>query len=335
MLRDRVDAVRRFNRFYTRQIGLLGKGYLDSPFTLAEVRVLYELAHRDAPTAAEIAKALGLDAGYLSRMLLSFRKRGYLARKASRKDARQSHLSLTKKGQVAFGVLEAKSEAGVSEMIERLSVPDQSRLTVAMGTIESLLGERAEPKTPYLLRTHQPGDMGWVIHRHGVLYAQEYGWDERFEALVARIAAEFIQNVRCEARAMLDRGERWRHGGLGVPGEEIESRGKVAAAAGGTVGARARDRRAVGRRMRPLRAAGGISQDHAVDAIDFGRGAGHLSQDRVSRGEARAASELWIQADGRDLGIDALRRSDYCTTQYPSRVLTLSSGRPFTATRMV
>jgi len=190
---DRTSAVRRFNRFYTRQIGLLGKGYLDSPFTLAEVRVLYELAHRDAPTAAEIAKALGLDAGYLSRMLLSFRKRGYLARQVSRKDARQNHLSLTKKGQVAFGVLEAKSEAEVAAMIGRLSVPDQGRLTVAMGTIESLLGERAEPKTPYLLRTHEPGDMGWVVHRHGVLYAQEYGWDERFEALVARIAAEFIE----------------------------------------------------------------------------------------------------------------------------------------------
>ena len=190
---DRVDSVRRFNRFYTRQIGLLGDGYLDSPFTLPEVRVLYELAHRDAPTAAEIAKALALDAGYLSRMLSSFRKRGFLARKASEKDARQSHLSLTKKGRAAFGVLEAKSAAGVSKLIGRLSSAEQNRLTGAMGTIESLLGEQAEPKTPYLLRAHQPGDMGWVIHRHGVLYAEEYGFDERFEALVAQIAAEFIQ----------------------------------------------------------------------------------------------------------------------------------------------
>jgi DNA-binding MarR family transcriptional regulator/GNAT superfamily N-acetyltransferase len=190
---DRIGAVRRFNRFYTRQIGLLGKGYLDSPFTLAEVRVLYELAHRDAPTAAEIAKALGLDAGYLSRTLLSFRKRGYLARQVSQKDARQNHLSLTKKGRAAFGALEAKSEAEVAATIGRLSAADQKRLTAAMGTIEEMLGERAEPKTPYLLRTHEPGDMGWVVHRHGVLYAQEYGWDERFEALVARIAAEFIE----------------------------------------------------------------------------------------------------------------------------------------------
>src|SRR5579863_10057420 len=191
--KDRVNAVRRFNRFYTRQIGLLGKGYLDSPFTLAEVRVLYEVAHREGPTAAEMGKALGLDAGYLSRMLQSFRKRGFLARKASEQDARQSHLFLTKKGRAAFDALEAKSAAGVSKMLARLSAEDQNRLTAAMGTIESLLGESAEPKAPYLLRTHQPGDMGWVIHRHGVLYAEEYGWDERFEALVAQIAAEFIQ----------------------------------------------------------------------------------------------------------------------------------------------
>ncbi len=190
---DRVDAVRRFNRFYTRQIGLLGKGYLESPFTLAEVRVLYELAHRDAPAAAEIGKALGLDAGYLSRMLSSFRKRGFLTRHASERDARQSRLSLTEKGRAAFGALEAKSEAAVAKMLEGLPPVEQTRLTGAMAAIESLLGQPAEPTAPYLLRTHQPGDMGWVIHRHGVLYAQEYGWDERFEALVAKIASEFIQ----------------------------------------------------------------------------------------------------------------------------------------------
>ncbi len=189
-----VDVVRRFNRFYTAQIGLLGKGYLDSPFTLSEVRVLYELAHRVSPTATEIAKALGLDAGYLSRTLAGFQKRGFLAREKSEEDARQSHLSLTAKGRKAFGALEAKTEAGIAQMIERLSAGEQDRLTRAMQTIETLLGERTESKTPYVLRGHQPGDMGWVIHRHGALYAQEYGWDERFEALVAQIAAEFIQN---------------------------------------------------------------------------------------------------------------------------------------------
>jgi DNA-binding MarR family transcriptional regulator/ribosomal protein S18 acetylase RimI-like enzyme len=190
---DRVDAVRRFNRFYTRQIGLLGRGYLDSPFTLAEVRVLYEVEHRESPTASEVAKALGLDAGYLSRMLQSFHQRGLLARKASEQDGRQSHLALTRRGRAAFGALEAKSQAGVSKMLERLSPLEQNRLTSAMETIESLLGEPVEPKSPYLLRAHQPGDMGWVIHRHGVLYAEEYGFDEHFEALVAQVAAQFIQ----------------------------------------------------------------------------------------------------------------------------------------------
>src|SRR5579862_5321014 len=157
-MRDRVDAVRRFNRFYTRQIGLLGKGYLNSPFTLAEVRVLYELAHREAATAGEIANALGLDAGYLSRMLLSFRKRGFLGRRASKKDGRRRYLSLTKRGRTAFGALETKSEAVVAQMVERLSAAEQNRLTAAMGTIESLLDERApqSTKAPYLLRAHQP-----------------------------------------------------------------------------------------------------------------------------------------------------------------------------------
>jgi DNA-binding MarR family transcriptional regulator/GNAT superfamily N-acetyltransferase len=193
-VQDSINSIRRFNRFYTRQIGLLGKSYLNSPFTLAEVRVLYEVAHQGAPTAGQIAKVLGLDAGYLSRMLLSFQKRGFLARKASTHDARQSHLSLTRNGRAAFGALEAKSAAGVAKMIEGLSETEQIRLTAAMETIKSLLGEQAEPKLPYLLRTHQPGDMGWVIHRHGVLYAEEYGFDEAFEALVARITAGFIQN---------------------------------------------------------------------------------------------------------------------------------------------
>jgi DNA-binding MarR family transcriptional regulator/N-acetylglutamate synthase-like GNAT family acetyltransferase len=191
---DSVAAVRHFNRFYTRHIGLLGQSYLQSPFSLAEVRVLYELAHRAAPVAAEIAKALGLDAGYLSRMLSGFQKRGLLSRKPSPTDARQSHLSLTARGSAAFAKLESKSSAEAAAMLASLSPEDRKRLATAMHTIETLLGENAVPRTPYLLRTHQPGDMGWVIHRHGVLYAEEYGWDERFEGLVAQIAAQFVKN---------------------------------------------------------------------------------------------------------------------------------------------
>ena len=189
-----VNAVRSFNRFYTRQIGLLNNHYLKSPFSLAEVRVLYELAYRDSPVATELGKDLGLDAGYLSRILLGFEKQGLIVRKLSKTDARQSHLSLTKKGRKAFSPLETQSHEEIAGMLARVRVGDQKQLVESMLRIEKLLGAKAARQTPYTLRAHRPGDMGWVIHRHGVLYAQEYGWDERFEALVAEIAAHFIQN---------------------------------------------------------------------------------------------------------------------------------------------
>jgi len=190
----RADAVRSFNRFYTRHIGLLHQGYLNSPFSLTEVRVLFELTHRQRPTATEIGKALGLDAGYLSRILVGFEKRGLIRKIPSPSDARQSHLSLTKRGQHVFRPLDRKAHDEIAAMLRKLSRAEQHRMIEAMQTIQKLLGARPESKTPYLLRSHQPGDMGWVIHRHGALYAQEYGWDEQFEALVAQIAAKFIQH---------------------------------------------------------------------------------------------------------------------------------------------
>lgn len=194
----RVEAVRRFNRFYTRHIGLLHKRYLNSPFSLAEVRVLYELAHRDAPTAIELARELGLDAGYLSRILLGFEKRGFIARTRSAKDARRRHLSLTRSGRAVFAPLETGARQEVAAMLDALSPASQHRLVQSMTAIETLLGASPQSVAPYTLRTHQPGDMGWVIHRHGALYAREYGWDEQFEALVAEIAARFIR--RFDAR---------------------------------------------------------------------------------------------------------------------------------------
>ena len=188
-----VQAVRSFNRFYTRQIGLLDRGYLSSSFSLSEVRVLYELAHRNELTARDLVRELGLDPGYLSRMLQSFQRRGFVARRVSATDARQRHLVLTAKGREAFQPLEEKAQREIAAMLGKLSGPGQQHLLRAMHTIEDLLG--APPgRTPYLLRPHRPGDMGWVTHRHGVLYAQEYGWDESFEALVAEITAKFIQN---------------------------------------------------------------------------------------------------------------------------------------------
>jgi DNA-binding MarR family transcriptional regulator/N-acetylglutamate synthase-like GNAT family acetyltransferase len=193
-LDQRIATVRRFNRFYTRQIGLLGAGYLDSPFSLTQVRVLYELAHRQRPTAAELSRDLGLDPGYLSRILHGFRKAGLVASERSKTDGRQSHLYLTEQGQAAFAPLNARSHEDIGAMLADLAAPEQDRLVHAMHTIEGLLGAQPEHKGPYLLRPHQPGDMGWIVHRHGVLYAREYGWDEEFEALVASIVARFIKD---------------------------------------------------------------------------------------------------------------------------------------------
>ncbi|MBA3702338.1 MAG: MarR family transcriptional regulator [Rubrobacteraceae bacterium] len=189
----RVGFVRRFNRFWTRQIGVLREGYLESPFSLTEVRVLYELAHCDETTASELGEELGLDAGYLSRILRGFEKQGLIHKRPSEADGRRRLLRLTERGQEAFAPLDARSRDDVGAMLGGMSIERQEHLVGAMRTIEGLLSARPEPEVPYILRLHRPGDMGWVVHRHGVLYAREYGWDERFEALVAEIVAQFIQ----------------------------------------------------------------------------------------------------------------------------------------------
>jgi len=193
-LPPRVEAVRRFNRFYTKQIGVLHERLLRSPFSLTEARVIYELAHHEKTTATELCNELGLDAGYLSRLLRSFKKRGLVDKELSQTDGRQNLLSLTEQGQEAFATLNVRSRNEVGATLSDLSPVDQNRLVKAMQTIEGLLGASTEHRVPYLLRLHQPGDMGWVVHRHGVLYAEEYGWDEQFEALVAGIVAKFIQH---------------------------------------------------------------------------------------------------------------------------------------------
>lgn len=189
---DRIEAVRRFNRFYTRKIGVLREGLLNTRFTLAQARALFELAHNEKATASAIAAELGLDAGYLSRILRGFAKARLLLRQPSPTDRRQTILSLTREGSAAFARLDAASRDEVGGILTALSTPDQARLVESMKTIQALLGDRPHTLAPYLLRSHRPGDMGWIVHRHGVLYAQEYGWDERFEALVAGIVAEFI-----------------------------------------------------------------------------------------------------------------------------------------------
>jgi len=190
---QRIATVRRFNRFYTKQIGLLGEGYLETPFSLTEARVLYELAHRERPSATELARELALDQGYLSRILRGFERRRLLTRTRSRSDGRQSHLALTARGRAAFAPLDRRSREDIAAMLARLAPDEQRRLIDAIRTVESILGGEPERKTPYVLRPHQPGDMGWVVHRHGALYAQEYGFDERFEALVAGVVAKFVE----------------------------------------------------------------------------------------------------------------------------------------------
>jgi DNA-binding MarR family transcriptional regulator/GNAT superfamily N-acetyltransferase len=191
-LEARIVAVRRFNRFYTRQIGVLGD-YLDSPFSLTETRVLYELAHRDGLTATTLAAELGLDAGYLSRILRRFEHRGLLQRTRSKADGRRAHLLLTARGRKAFAPLNRRSRDEVAALLGRLPAAQQERLVEALRTIEELLAAPAERTSPYVLRAHQPGDLGWVVHRHAVLYAEEFGWNEEFEALVARVVADFVK----------------------------------------------------------------------------------------------------------------------------------------------
>jgi DNA-binding MarR family transcriptional regulator/N-acetylglutamate synthase-like GNAT family acetyltransferase len=190
-----IAAMRRFNRFYTRQIGLLNEGLLESPFSLTEVRTLYELAQTPRITAVELRKTLGLDAGYLSRMLAAFEKSGLIQKQDSESDGRRSLLSLTTKGAKAFAPLDARSSRQVGAMLSRIPPVQQDSLLAAMRTIETILSPEPARPVSYLLRQHRPGDMGWVVQRHGELYWREYHYDERFEALVAEIVGEFIQNL--------------------------------------------------------------------------------------------------------------------------------------------
>jgi DNA-binding MarR family transcriptional regulator/N-acetylglutamate synthase-like GNAT family acetyltransferase len=190
---NRVDAVRRFNRFYTRRIGALQPGYLGSPFPLPQARVLYELGQRGECTASELGADLDLDLGYLSRLLQGLRRQGLVQGEASKEDARRVRLALTGKGRKAYQQLDARSRDEVAGMLGKLAASEQARLVGALQAVETVL--QRSLKAEITLRTHRPGDMGWVIHAHGRLYAEEYGWDERFEALIAGIAKDFVEKL--------------------------------------------------------------------------------------------------------------------------------------------
>lgn len=196
-----IKAVRQFNRFYTARIGALD-AYLGSAMSLTDVRVLYELAHREKPVASDIGKLLGLDAGYLSRILGRFEKAGWLTREPNPVDARQSLLALTEAGHAAFAPLQQKSRDEAGVLLGPLSAPERRQLVDAMATLQTLLAPapalRPTRLATAVLRDPAPGDMGWVIQQHAEVYAREYGWNMAFEALVARIAAEFVRKFQPE-----------------------------------------------------------------------------------------------------------------------------------------
>jgi DNA-binding MarR family transcriptional regulator/GNAT superfamily N-acetyltransferase len=192
-LRRHVEAVRRFNRFYTTQIGVLRETY-SSDYSLTEVRVLYELAYRKAASAKDIGRELSLDAGYLSRILSQFKRKRLISRTGSEDDARQRMVSLTAKGKSLFAEMNSRTNAEIRNLLRTTPVTERERLVEAMRIVESVLQRPHLQPESFVLRPHRPGDMGWVVYRHGVLYSQEYGWDERFEALVAEIVGKFIPN---------------------------------------------------------------------------------------------------------------------------------------------
>ncbi|MGJ7563920.1 bifunctional helix-turn-helix transcriptional regulator/GNAT family N-acetyltransferase [Variovorax sp. GB1R11] len=194
-----VKAIRQFNRFYTRRIGALDP-YLGSPMSLTDVRVLYELAHRETAVASEISRDLGLDAGYMSRILRRFEAEGWLTRAPHARDARQSVLCLTESGHAAFAPLQQKSREEAAALLAPLAPAQRQQLVQAMGTMQSLLDPQAGPAKPQaaVLRDPAPGDIGWVVQQHGEVYAREYGWNSQFEALVAGIASEFLLKFQPE-----------------------------------------------------------------------------------------------------------------------------------------
>ena len=217
---DRIEAVRHFNRWYTQQVGALRGDLLATPYPLPQARVLFELAHRDGVTAADLAATLGLDRSYLSRLLAGLEKKGLVLRARDKADARRQSLALTAAGRRAFADLDRRSRDEVRAILAPLAPERERRLLGAMAAIEHVLGAGETTEVPFTLRAHEPGDLGWVVSRHGALYAREYGWDASFEALVAEIAAKFLREFDpARERAWIAERDGERVGCVFVVGE--------------------------------------------------------------------------------------------------------------------
>jgi DNA-binding MarR family transcriptional regulator/ribosomal protein S18 acetylase RimI-like enzyme len=277
----RAESVRDFNRFYTRRIGALGDGHLGSAHSLTEVRVLFELAHRGQTTATEIGEALGLDRGYLSRTVRAFRKRGLVDATTGPDDRRQTLLRLTAAGRKAFAPLDAAARAEVVAMLQPLGASEQRRLLGAMDSVRRSLERGTLPGAapPYILRDHRPGDMGWVVHRHGVLYFEEYRYDERFEALVAEVVAHFIQGFDAK------RERCW----IAERGGEIV----------GSVFVAAKSRRVAKLRLllvEPSARGLGLGRHLVDEVIRFSRRAGYSRLELWTQSELKAARRIYVAA---------------------------------------
>ena len=197
-VQDNVSKIREFNRFYTRKIGVLREELLHSKFSLTESRIIYELANNKIKTASDLCKELGLDPGYISRILQRFEEKGIVNRKTSEEDGRTRIIQLTNVGLKEFELLNKRSNEEIEDILNDLPKGDQKQLLTAMSTIEKILNRNLKFSEPFFLRSFESGDMGWVVHRHGVLYREEYGWNEEFEALVAEIVSDFIKNYKPE-----------------------------------------------------------------------------------------------------------------------------------------
>ncbi|MHA2003411.1 MAG: bifunctional helix-turn-helix transcriptional regulator/GNAT family N-acetyltransferase [Candidatus Thorarchaeota archaeon] len=194
LLEENIQDIRQFNRFYTKRIGLLNRGLLRTKFSLSQARVIFELSQQEQITSSEIVKRLGIDPSYLSRILSAYERENLIVKEKSEIDNRQWMIRLTDKGKDAFRELDDRASEEIREMLQSMSSEDQDRFLKAITTIGNVLSAKSSPALSYLIRPHRAGDIGWIVHRHGVIYSEEYGWDETFEALTAEILAKFIQS---------------------------------------------------------------------------------------------------------------------------------------------